>query len=184
MSRIAKRPIPIPSGVTVTLRENVLTVKGPKGELTQELHPYIIVKIEGENLSVSVGNPESVKQKAMWGTFYSLIRGMIIGVTEGYQKQLEINGVGFNWNVSGQKLTLKVGFSHPVVFELPQGITGAIEKETNTLTISGINKQMVGEITANIRKVKKPEPYKGKGIKYKEEHIRRKAGKQAAGASA
>lgn len=184
MSRIAKRPIPIPTGVTVTLQDAELTVKGPKGELKLALHPFVDVQIEADTVRVSVKQPENFKHKAMWGTFYSLIRGMIVGVTNGYQKQLRIHGVGFGWVVSGQTITLKIGFSHPVVFPLPQGITATIEKEKNVLTISGIDKQLVGEIAANIRRLKEPEPYKGKGIAYVDEVIRRKAGKQAASASA
>lgn len=184
MSRIAKRPIPIPSGVTVTVQDQRVTVNGPKGELKLALHPFVDVQTASDTVRVSVKQPENVKHKAMWGTFYSLIRGMIEGVTNGYHKQLRIHGVGFDWTVSGQTITLKLGFSHPVVFPLPQGISATIEKEKNVLTIAGIDKQLVGEITANIRRLKEPEPYKGKGIAYVDEVIRRKAGKQAVSASA
>lgn len=177
MSRIGKKPIEIPSGVQVTIADDKITVKGPKGELVQALHPLITVKQEDNTVVVSIEKESDQKSKAFWGLFRSLISNMVFGVTEGYSKQLEINGVGYRAVVSGQKLTLNVGYSHPVDFELPQGISGVVEK--NVITLTGIDKQLIGETAANIRKVRKPEPYKGKGIKYVEEVIRRKVGKAA-----
>lgn len=181
MSRIAKRPITVPEDVSVTITENIVTVKGPKGELKQEMHPWVKMEQVEEGIQTSVENPENKRQKAMWGTVASLLRGMIVGVTEGYEIVLEINGVGYNWQVSGQKLTVKAGYSHPVIVDLPEGVKG--EVDGNTLKLTSINKQLVGEVASNIRKIRKPEPYKGKGIKYAEEIIRRKQGKQAAGAA-
>jgi large subunit ribosomal protein L6 len=182
MSRIGKKPIELPQGVEVKLDNNVLTVKGPKGQLTQELHPVVSVKIEENLVTVEVKNNEDTKQKALWGLFRSLVNNMVLGVTEGFEKKLEINGVGYKAALSGRKVILNVGYSHPVEFELPEGIECKVEK--NEIHISGINKQVVGEVAANIRKVRKPEPYKGKGIKYSDEIIRRKVGKAAAKAAA
>jgi large subunit ribosomal protein L6 len=182
MSRIGKKPIELPQGVEVKLDNNVLTVKGPKGQLTQELHPVVSVKIEENLVTVEVKNNTDTKQKALWGLFRSLVNNMVLGVTEGFEKKLEINGVGYKAALSGRKVILNVGYSHPVEFELPEGIECKVEK--NEIHISGINKQVVGEVAANIRKVRKPEPYKGKGIKYSDEIIRRKVGKAAAKAAA
>jgi len=179
MSRIGKRLIKIPEKVIVKIEPGKIIIKGPKGELSQFLHNDIIVKQEGNNLTVNVKDPEEKFNRSLWGTYGSLINNMIIGVTEGFQKSLEISGVGFIWEVKANKITLKIGFSHPVDYLLPKGIEAKAVK--NTLTISGIDKQLVGAVTAEIRALKKPEPYKGKGIKYSNEIIRRKAGKQAAG---
>ena len=176
MSRIGKRIITIPAGVTVEEKDNIVTVKGPKGELTQPMLKGISMNIEGSEIKLERASEE---YKANHGTMNSLITNMIIGVTEGYQKGLEIIGVGYRFNVQGKKLVISAGYSHQVNMDIPEGIT--VESVSNTeITVKGIDKVLVGEFAANIRKVRKPEPYKGKGIRYKDEHIRRKEGKKAA----
>jgi large subunit ribosomal protein L6 len=181
MSRIGKLPISIPAGVTVKLDERVVTVTGPKGTLTQALHDRVNVEI-GEAITVTVRQPNNQNDRALWGLTRVLIANMIVGVTTGYEKKLEINGVGFKAALTGKNLVLNLGFSHPINFAVPDGITIAVDK--NVVSVSGIDKQLVGETAATIRALKKPEPYKGKGIKYSDEVIRRKAGKvvKAAGA--
>lgn len=181
MSRIGKKPIAIPEKVTVEIKDSLVVVKGPKGELQQEIHPQISVKQEDKQLIVDVENKQDKQERSLWGTFSSLINNMVIGVTEGFSKELEINGVGYTWELAGSKLVVKAGYSHPVEYELPKGIEGKANK--NALTISGTDKHLVGSVAAEIRKIRKPEPYKGKGIKYMDEVIRKKAGKQAAGAT-
>ena len=176
MSRIGKRIITIPSGVTVEEKDNIVAVKGPKGELKQPMLKGISMKIEGSEIKLERASEEF---KANHGTMNALITNMIIGVTEGYQKGLEIIGVGYRFNVQGKKLVISAGYSHQVNMEIPEGIT--VESVSNTeITVKGIDKVLVGEFAANIRKVRKPEPYKGKGIRYKDEHIHRKEGKKAA----
>jgi large subunit ribosomal protein L6 len=177
MSRVGKKPIIVPDNTEVKLTDSEIKVKGPKGELSRELHPLVNVVLIDKQILVTVKDENDNRAKAFWGLYRSLINNMVVGVTEGFSKQLEINGVGFTASISGNKLVLKVGFSHPVEFELPDGIEGAVDK--NIITISGIDKQLVGEVAANIRKIRKPEPYKGKGIKYLDEIIRRKVGKAA-----
>jgi large subunit ribosomal protein L6 len=179
MSRVGKKQINIPSGVEVKIDNGLITVKGPKGSLQQELHKAVTVKIEGDLVTVNVTNENNKQERSLWGLFASLIINMIEGVTEGFSKELEINGVGFKAAVAGKKLNLNVGFSHPVEYDVPEGID--IKVEGNKISVFGIDKQLVGEVSAQIRKVKKPEPYKGKGIKYVDEQIIRKAGKAAAG---
>lgn len=178
MSRIGKKVRKIPQGVTVEVKGEELTVKGPKGELRLKLHPRITVSIADGQVSVSVVSPENTKDKALWGTFSSIIENMLDGVTTGFKKQLEINGVGYKASLKGVNLVLEVGFSHPVELIPADGIKFEVEK--NVITVSGIDKQMVGEMAAQIRSTKKVEPYKGKGIKYLGEIVRRKAGKTAA----
>jgi large subunit ribosomal protein L6 len=175
MSRIGKQPINLPDGVTFTLEDRVVSIKGPKGELTQEIDSRVKVEKNDNQISVTVKNPDNKTDRAYWGLYRMLIANMVTGVTVGFSKQLELNGVGFKMEISGKNLILNVGFSHPVNYELPEGIEGKIEK--NVLTISGIDKQGVGQTAAEIRHIKVPEPYKGKGMKYMEEKIRRKAGK-------
>ena len=176
MSRIGNRIITIPEGVTVTEENNVVTVKGPKGELSMGMLPGIEMKIDGTELTLT-RKDESVK--AMHGTMNSLITNMIKGVKDGYEKALEIIGVGYRFNVQGKKLVINAGYSHPVEMEIPESLT--VESSSNTeITIKGIDKVLVGEFAANVRKVRQPEPYKGKGIRYKDEHVRRKEGKKAA----
>ena len=183
MSRIGKKEIIIPKGVDVKVSDNIVIVKGPKGELKQKFPKEVMVSVEGETAKVSVLNPEDKGHRSLWGLFQRLISNMIKGVTEGYEKKLEMIGVGFKGTAAGRKLTLDVGFSHPVVFDAPEGIEVAIDKNL-VITVKGMDKQVVGETAAQIRKIKKPEPYKGKGIKYSGEVIRRKAGKAAKGAGA
>lgn len=175
MSRIGRMPITIPSGVTVKMEDNVVTVKGPKGELTRTLHPDMIIKME-DNTIVVERPSENKQHRSLHGLTRTLISNMVIGVTEGYQKTLEIAGVGYRAAKAGKNLNLTLGFSHPVVVEPPAGITLDVPAP-NKIIVSGINKETVGAIAANIRSFREPEPYKGKGIKYEGEHIRRKIGK-------
>ena len=176
MSRIGNRIISIPAGVTVEEADGIVTVKGPKGELKQNLLKDITMTIEGTDIKLERKNENA---KAMHGTMNALINNMIIGVTKGYEKGLEILGVGYRFNVQGKKLVISAVYSHPVNLEIPEGIT--VEAPSNTeITVKGIDKVLVGEFAANIRKVRQPEPYKGKGIRYKDEHVRRKEGKKAA----
>ena len=176
MSRIGNRIITVPEGVTVENVDNVVTVKGPKGTLTQPMLKGITMKQEDNKITLERKNENA---KAMHGTMNALIHNMIIGVTKGYEKGLEIIGVGYRFSVQGNKLTINAGYSHPVIMEVPEGLT--VEANGNTeITIKGINKVLVGEFAANVRKVRPPEPYKGKGIRYKDEHVRRKEGKKAA----
>ena len=176
MSRIGKRIITIPEGVTVTEENNEVIVKGPKGELKQVMLKDITMKQENNEITLERKNEAA---KAMHGTMNALISNMIVGVTKGYEKALEIIGVGYRFNVQGKKLVINAGYSHPVEMSIPEGLS--VEAKSNTeITVSGIDKVLVGEFAANIRKVRKPEPYKGKGIRYKDEYIIRKEGKKAA----
>lgn len=177
MSRIGKKIIEVPEGVDITITTESIVVKGPKGQLEQVIHPNITVKQEDNTIKVTVEDPSEKKNNALWGLFGSLITNMIVGVKTPYQKQLEVNGVGYKVALSGKKLTLNLGYSHPIDFEIPETVDVVVEK--NVITLTSINKQLVGQVAADIRKLRKPEPYKGKGIKYMEEVIRRKAGKTA-----
>lgn len=174
MSRVGKLPIAIPSGVTITATDSEITVSGSKGTLTQFTMPDISVSQEGDQFIVSRANDEP-KTRAKHGLMRALINNMVVGVTQGFSKKLEINGVGYRVAAQGTDLKFNLGFSHDVIYNLPQGITAAIEQ--NKVTISGINRQQVGQVAAEIRALKKPEPYKGKGIKYEGERIVRKSGK-------
>ena len=178
MSRIGNRIISIPEGVTATVEANTITVKGPKGELSYTFNKDIIVTVKDN--SIEVTRPNDLKLvKSLHGTTNALIKNMIIGVSEGYKKELEIVGVGYRFQVAGNKINVNAGFSHPVEVIVPSDIT--VEQVNATeIALSGIDKQRVSELAANIRKLRKPEPYKGKGIRYKGEHIRRKEGKKAA----
>ena len=177
MSRIGKRVLNIPENVNVVVDGNIVTVKGPLGELTLDLVKNIEVKVEDNTVIVNPLKDDKFTH-AMHGTTNANIKNMIIGVSEGYTKGLEIVGVGYKFNPQGNKLTINAGYSHPVVMEVPDGIT--VKGISNTeIELSGIDKEKIGEFAANIRKVRKPEPYKGKGIKYKGEVIRRKEGKKA-----
>ena len=176
MSRIGKKPIEIPEGVQITIDGQDVKVKGPKGELEQKVHPSIKVELKDKQIILTIGSDHK-NANAFWGLSRTLVNNLIIGVTEGFQKQLEVNGVGYKASVSGRKLVLNVGYSHPVEFDMLEGIEAKVDG--NVITISGINKQQVGEVAANIRKIRKPEPYKGKGIKYIDEIIIRKVGKAA-----
>lgn len=177
MSRIGKKPIEIPKGVEVKVESNTVIVKGPKGELQKEIPLEIKIEIKDDKIFVSPGK-ETKRAKAFWGLFRTLIFNMIKGVTDGYEKKLEIHGVGYRANLEGEDLILLVGFSHPVKIDKVEGIEFLVEK--SIITVSGINKELVGQIAAKIRKVRPPEPYKGKGIRYLGEEIRRKAGKKVA----
>lgn len=181
MSRVGKKPIQIPENVEVKIEDDFVFIKGPKGELSLKIHPAVIVKKDNSSIKVSVKNEKEKKQKALWGTFQRLISNMILGVTKGYEKKLELVGIGYRASLSANKLILNVGFSHPVEFELPNGIEAEVEK--NIITLSGIDKQLVGETAARIRRIRPPEPYKGTGIRYLGEEIRKKAGKKAVGIS-
>ena len=178
MSRIGKRVLSVPENVNVNVENNVVTVKGPKGELTLNLVKNIEVKVSEEGIAVTPLKDDKFTH-AMHGTTNANIKNMIIGVSEGYKKGLEIVGVGYKFNVQGNKLTVSAGYSHPVVMEAPKELS--VTSESNTeITIHGIDKQKVSEFAANVRKVREPEPYKGKGIRYKGEKVRRKEGKKAA----
>lgn len=178
MSRIGERKISIPDGVTVSVNGNVVDVKGPRGELTLEFSKLVSVLVEDGVVLTKQIKP-SQEANMMQGTTNSLISNMITGVSKGYDKGLEAVGVGYRFQVSGNKITISAGYSHPVVMEAPVGLT--VTSESNTeITIHGIDKQKVSEFAANVRKVREPEPYKGKGIRYKGEHVRRKEGKKAA----
>jgi large subunit ribosomal protein L6 len=175
MSRIGKMPIAVPAGVTVDIAENnKVTVKGPKGELTRALAPEMEIKKDGDTITVS--RPNDLKRnRALHGLTRTLLNNMIIGVTEGYKKTLEVNGVGYRAQKSGKTLTLNLGYSHPVEMIDPEGIEATVEG--NNIIVSGIVKEKVGQFAAEIRDKRRPEPYKGKGIKYSDEVIRRKVGK-------
>lgn len=175
MSRIGKKPITIPSGVKASLDGQALKIAGPKGELALMIHPKVSVNVSDSEINVDITNKNLKLEKSLWGLTRSLIANAVIGVTTGYEKKLEINGVGFRGSVAGKTINLSLGFSHPVEVIVPEGLTATMDK--NVITITGIDKQAVGEFAAKIRSLKKPEPYKGKGIKYVDEVIRRKAGK-------
>lgn len=176
MSRIGKMPIAVPAGVTVTVSEdNLVTVKGPKGELSEQINKDITVSVE--NSVITVSRPSDSKpHRSMHGLYRALIHNMVVGVTEGFKKVLLMEGVGYRAQVDGKVLTLNVGYSHPVVFDPPTNISFEAPQAT-TIVVKGIDKQQVGAIAADIRAVRKPEPYLGKGIRYEFEHIRRKEGK-------
>lgn len=176
MSRIGNRKIEVPEGVTVKVENDIVTVTGPKGSLSQKMLKGISLEQEGNTITLTRVNDAA---KAMHGTMNALLHNMILGVIKGYEKGLEIIGVGYRFNVAGNKLTINAGYSHPVVMNVPEGLT--VEAPSNTeIVVKGIDKVLVGEFAANVRKVRKPEPYKGKGIRYKDEHIQRKEGKKAA----
>lgn len=175
MSRIGKLPVAIPSGVKIALDGTAMMVQGPKGTLKQNLHERMTIAVEAEQVVVT--RPTDEKQDtALHGLTRALINNMVVGVTTGFEKVLEINGVGYRAELKGKILVLSLGFSHPVEYELPEGISVDVEKQTK-LTVKGIDKQLVGSAAAKIRSFREPEPYKGKGIKYADEHIVRKAGK-------
>lgn len=177
MSRIGKRVLTIPAGVTVDVNDNKVTVKGPKGELNLDVIKTLKVKVEGTELTVEKLKEDKFTNQ-MHGTTNANINNMLIGVSEGFKKELEIIGVGYRFAVSGNTLTIQAGYSHPVKMEIPKGISVKAPSATE-LEVSGADKIVVGEFAANIRKVRQPEPYKGKGIRYKGEHVRHKEGKKA-----
>ncbi|MFA8438905.1 50S ribosomal protein L6 [Pueribacillus sp. YX66] len=175
MSRIGLKPIEIPNGVTVTKEGNTVTVKGPKGELTRTLHDEMVIDIQEKEVIVSRPS-EQKEHRSLHGTTRSLIQNMIQGVTNGFERRLELVGVGYRANKQGQKLVLNVGYSHPVEFDPEKGIEIDVPENTKVV-VKGIDKERVGELAANIRAVRPPEPYKGKGIRYEGEYVRRKEGK-------
>lgn len=178
MSRIGNKPIPLPKGVEVKKEGDNVTVKGPKGTLTTPVVPGIDVKVENNVVSFSRGDNEN-KSRAFHGLMRALVASNVRGVTEGYKKELDIVGVGFRAEVKGKEVVFQLGYSHPVRFPIPKGIEIAIDGKTGHITVSGIDKQKVGQTAAEIRGLREPDPYKGKGIKYSDEVIRRKAGKAA-----
>ena len=180
MSRIGKKPILIPEGVEVKIEGNIVRIKGPKGELSQAIRPEIKVEIKEDKIIVSP-QKETKQTKAFWGLFRALLFNMIEGVTAGFEKKLEIQGIGFKATVEGEDILLNVGYSHQVKIKIPPEIKISVEK--NIITVSGIDKELVGQIAAKIRRVKPPEPYKGKGIRYLGEQVRRKVGKKVVGAT-
>jgi large subunit ribosomal protein L6 len=175
MSRIGLKPINIPSGVEIKVDGQSVSVKGGKGTLSLLLPAAVILSREGETINLSVAHPTFKSERALWGTFRALLQNMIKGVTVGFTRSLEVNGVGYRANVSGKKLVLEVGYSHEIDFPLPEGVTATVDK--NIVSLSGADKQLVGETAARLRRVRPPEPYKGTGIKFVEEIVRRKAGK-------
>ena len=182
MSRIGRMPIAIPANVTVTIDEaaHVITVKGPKGTLTENYHSLITVKVEGNEVLVERHADDNLN-KALHGTTRANVFNIIEGVTNGFTKVLEINGLGYRASVAGTKLNLELGFSHPVNMDIPTGLTVTVDPKSGSVAIKGSNKFLVGDFAAKIRRIRPPEPYKGSGIKYQGEHIARKAGKTAAG---
>jgi large subunit ribosomal protein L6 len=175
MSRIGRLPIAVPSGVDVSIDGRTLTVKGPKGTLTRELHPDIAVSREDDRLVVTRPT-EQKTHKQLHGLTRTLVNNMVVGVTDGYRKSLEITGVGYRAAKVGEKLQLNLGYSHPIEIAPPQGISFEVENPTR-LSVVGIDKELVGQVAAQVRSTRKPEPYKGKGVRYAGEYIRRKAGK-------
>lgn len=178
MSRLGKLPIKFAPSTQVTLEEAKLNFKGPKGQLSLVLNPLMEVKIENNEINVLPRDKAAKNSSAIWGLTWSLIKNAVQGVSVGFVKKLEINGVGYRAAVSGSQLNMSLGFSHPIEFKLPAGISASVA--ANVITLEGIDNCLLGEVAAQIRKIRKPEPYKGKGIKYSDEIIRRKAGKSAA----
>lgn len=175
MSRLGKLPVAIPAGVEVTLADGVITVKGPKGTLTRPVRNDVTITVEGSEIKLAPGKTELAP--ALWGTYAAHIRNMIKGVTEGFTKILDIEGVGYRAEVKGTDLSLSMGYSHPVLLAIPAGITATVEK--SAITLASHDLELLGQFAANVRKVRKPEPYKGKGIRYRGEFIIRKQGKKA-----
>lgn len=175
MSKIGKKPIPIPKDVTVEIKDNEIIVKGKKGELKRKIPDVLNVKIVDSNIVVERKN-ELKETKALHGTYRALINNMIVGVTEGFQKSLILHGVGYKAQLQGKKLIINLGYSHPIEMEPPPGIEFAVEKDIRIL-VKGYDKELVGQVAANIRKLRDPDPYKGKGVRYEDEIIRKKAGK-------
>lgn len=186
MSRIGKKPVILPAGIEASLKDNVLTIKGSKGSLTLDIHPKVTVEVKDNEVLVDVAKKEDKREKALWGLFRALVQNMVDGLTTGFTKQLDVVGVGFKAEVRGKDLVLNLGFSHPIDFPIPEGVEVKAEKDPakvtiqqyqTTITLNSIDKHLVGQVAANIRELKKPEPYKGKGIRYSDENILRKAGK-------
>lgn len=179
MSRIGNKPIPLPSGVKVDIQESKVVVSGPKGKLEREIRPEVSIKEEDGNLVLDTLD-ESKKSMALKGLTRSLVNNMVVGVGTGFQKKLIVEGVGYRVAVEGSSLTLNVGYSNPVNFKLPSGVSATMVDKTNTVMLESIDKELLGLTAAKVREIRKPEPYKGKGIRYEGEHIVRKVGKSAA----
>ena len=177
MSRVGRKPIAVPKGVNISVSAGHVGVKGPKGELKREVPAGVSLKVSGQELHVERAD-DSTPNRAKHGMMRALVANMVKGVSEGFERKLEINGVGYRAEVAGQKLNMALGFSHPVVFELPKGISAKVDK--NVVTLNGIDKEMLGQTASKIREIRPPEPYKGKGVKYLEEVIKRKVGKTGA----
>ncbi|MFC1891217.1 50S ribosomal protein L6 [Thermodesulfobacteriota bacterium] len=177
MSRIGKMPVPIPKDVKVDIKGDLITVKGPKGQLDRSIHPKVNVKIEDDLIVLEISD-ESKESKSLHGLFRALISNMVTGVSQGFKRDLEIVGVGYRAEISGNKATFNLGYSHPIVYELPDGIEGSVDRMK--ISLNGIDKELLGRTAAKIRGFRKPEPYKGKGIRYADEVVKRKAGKTGA----
>ncbi len=175
MSRVGKKPVAIPDKTKITYVDRSLTVEGEKGRLNQSIHPAVDLKIEDNVMTVTVATPDR-RSRALQGLTRSLVANMIAGVTKGFERDLEVNGIGYRAELSGDQIIFNVGYSNPVAFNLPEGVSATVAKNNN-IKLSGIDKQKIGLAAAAIRRIRPPEPYKGKGIKYAEENIRRKAGK-------
>jgi len=181
MSRVGRLPIKIPSGVKVHVADRSVRVEGPKGTLRMDLPELVTVRVESDAVSVSRDNDEG-RARGMHGLARKLLANMVAGVSTGFTRRLEISGVGYRADAKGALLTLTLGYSHPIVYQLPEGVTAKVEKQVS-ITLEGSDNQLLGEVAASIRRLRPPEPYKGKGIRYADETIRRKAGKAGAGAS-
>lgn len=175
MSRVGKKPIPVSGKTKITYKDRVITVQGENGTLTRTLHPNVDLSMENDMITVTMEN-ETQENRALQGLTRSLVANMVTGVSTGFKKVLEINGIGYRASLSGNTIVLNLGFSHPINFELPKGIAAEVDKN-NTVTLSGIDKELLGQTAASIRSLRPPEPYKGKGIKYADEYVQRKAGK-------
>lgn len=175
MSRVGKKPIPVPDKAKIAYKDRVFSVKGDKGSLSREIHPAVELNIENNIINVTI-DKEDRKTRALQGLTRSLVANMVTGVTNGFERVLEINGIGYRAEVSGKQIVLSLGYSHPINFDIPEGISAVVEKNT-ILKLSGIDNEKLGHTAAAIRRLRPPEPYKGKGVKYAEEYIQRKAGK-------
>ena len=175
MSRVGKKPIPVPDKVKVTYTDGLLTVEGQKGKLTRTIHPEVQLQVADTQIDVAP-NTDNRQGQALRGLTRSLIANMVIGVDAGFERVLEINGIGYRAEAQGNSIVFNLGYSHPIHFDLPEGISATVDKN-NVIRINGIDKELVGQTAARIRKLRPPEPYKGKGVKYQEEYIQRKAGK-------
>ena len=184
MSRIGRMPVVIPQGVQVSVANGVVTAKGPKGELKEALHPVVKAEVKNGTILLTADLQAQKDASAIYGMSRAKLNNLVQGASTGFTKVLEIVGLGFRAEVAGQKITMTLGKSHPVTFEAPKGVTVAVDAKKTQLTISGSNKELVGQTAADISELRKPEPYKGTGIRYQGEHIRKKAGKTAAGAGA
>lgn len=176
MSRIGNKPVAVPEGVTLDVSGQNVKAKGPKGELSLRVHGEVSVKME-DGAAVFAPRSKSLQAKKLFPTMRTLVNNLVVGVTEGYSKDLEIQGVGYRANMQGNKIVMQLGFSHEVEYEIPQGVQVTVDKQT-AISVSGIDKQLVGQVAAKIRGYKPPEPYKGKGIRYKDEYVLRKEGKK------